>query len=170
MNKLKELLELRTTTYKEDLLAYINKNQTNYNTAIELCLVDDQPYSWRTAWMLSHATTKNDSRLKKKLLDIIKAIPNKVDGQQRELLKVVMKMQPLNEEQEGYFFDVCMQLWEDVNKQPAVRFYAGCCIIDTAYKYPEIKNELEYLFGEYYTKTLSPGIKRSFDKRLRKLN
>ncbi len=169
MSELKSLLELRTMNYKEDLLAFINKDEVNYNQALELCLINNQPYSWRMAWIFCHATKKNDARLKGRLLEIIKAIPNKKDGQQRELLKVVMKMEPLAEELEGHFFDVCMQLWEDINKQPAVRYYAGCCIINTAHKYPDIKNELDYLFGDYYTKTLSPGIKRSFDKRLKKL-
>tara|TARA_Y100000588_G_C13683555_1_gene681393 strand:+ start:458 stop:577 length:120 start_codon:yes stop_codon:yes gene_type:complete len=37
-----------------------------------------------------------------------------------------------------------------------------------AKKYPEIKNELDYLTADYYTKTLYAGIKRIFEKELAK--
>jgi len=39
-----------------------------------------------------------------------------------------------------------------------------------AKKYPEIKNELEFLTSDYYTQTLSPGIKRIFERKLALLN
>jgi hypothetical protein len=39
-----------------------------------------------------------------------------------------------------------------------------------AAKYPDIKNELEVLFGEYYIQSLSPGIKRIFERKLTQLN
>jgi len=43
-------------------------------------------------------------------------------------------------------------------------------MLTMATKYPEIKNELEVLFGDYYTQSLSPGIKRIFERKLAKLN
>ena len=36
----------------------------------------------------------------------------------------------------------------------------------TSNKYPEIENELEYLLGDYYLKTLSSGIKKSLFKKI----
>jgi hypothetical protein len=166
--ELKNLLDRKHS--KDYFVAFLNKNNNNFKQAIALVQTGEQPYAWRAAWVLCHAIKKQDKRILSYLLDIIKAIPNKKDGQQRELLKVVMKMEPLTEDAEGYFYDVCTNLWEDVNKQPAVRYYAGCYMITMAGKYPEIKNELEVLFGEYYTQSLSPGIKRIFERKLVKLN
>ena len=166
--ELKNLLDRKHS--KDYVVAFLNKNNNNFKQAIALVQTGEQPYAWRAAWVLCHAIKKQGKRILSYLLDIIKAIPNKKDGQQRELLKVVMKMEPLTEDAEGYFFDVCTNLWEDVNKQPAVRYYAGCYMITMAGKYPEIKNELEVLFGEYYTQSLSPGIKRIFERKLVKLN
>lgn len=40
----------------------------------------------------------------------------------------------LNEKIEGIFFDVCMNIWEDVKKQPAVRYYCRLFIIEMAKK------------------------------------
>ena len=54
-------------------------------------------------------------------------------------------MEPLQKDTEGYFFDVCTELWEDVNKQPTVRYYAGCYILTMAAKYPDMKNKLELI-------------------------
>jgi hypothetical protein len=164
-----ELIKLLNRQHaKDDVVAFLNKDNKNFKQAIVQST--EQPYAWRAAWMLCHASKKQDKRILPYLLDIIKAIPNKKDGQQRELLKVVMKMEPLQEDTEGYFFDVCTELWEDVNKQPAVRYYAGCYMLTMAAKYPDIKNELEVLFGEYYTQSLSPGIKRIFERKLTQLN
>ncbi len=64
-------------------------------------------------------------------------------------------------------FDVGMNIWEDV-KTPAVRYYYRFFIIEMIKKYPEIKNELDYLTADYYTKTISPAIKRIFEKELAK--
>ena len=130
-------------------------------------LMENSGTSWRAAWVINHATWKKDNRIAPFISDIINSIEGKKDGHQRELLKIVAK-QPLSEEQEGYFFDVCMNLWQDVNKQAAVRYYCMIFIHKMSEKYPEIENELEYLLGDYYTKTLSSGIQRSLFKKIGK--
>ena len=128
-------------------------------------LIENTTTSWRAAWVINHATWKNDNRIAPYISGIINSIEGKKDGHQRELLKIVAK-QPLSENQEGEFFDVCMNLWQDVNKQPAVRYYCMIFIHKTSNKYPEIENELEHLLGDYYLKTLSSGIKRSLFKKI----
>ena len=127
-----------------------------------------KPSSWRSAWVVNHLMKKDDKRIKKHLTKIIKSINGKTDGHQRELIRIVRKMN-LSEKNEGLFFDICMQVWEDVHKKPATRHYAGLFIIEMAKKYPEIKNELEYLTTDYYTKTLSTDIKRIFERELAKI-
>ena len=76
----------------------------------------------------------------------------------------------LNEDHESLFFDACMNIWEKVKKQPAVRYYFALFILEIARKNAEIKNELEHLNSDYYTQTLSPGIKRIFERELAKIN
>ena len=53
-----------------------------------------------------------------------------------------MKMEPLQEDTEGYFFDVCTGLWEDVSKQPAVRYYTACYML----KGPNSAVEIQSIF------------------------
>lgn len=168
--QLLKLLEGRVD--RENIISILNNgiNTTDFDFLVSHMQKEVKSSSWRSAWIINNAMKKNDERIKKSLIKIIKSITGKADGHQRELLKVVMKMEPLNENAEGYFFDVCTSLWEEVNKQPAVRYYAGCYMITMATKYPEIKNELEVLFGNYYTQSLSPGIKRIFERKLAKLN
>jgi len=125
--------------------------------------------SWRSAWVLHHSIHKNDKRIKPHLKKIILSIQEKKDGHQRELLKIVRKMK-LSEKEEGYFFDVCVSIWEEVHKKTSTRYYPGLFMIEMAKKYPEIKNELKGLTTEYYTQTLSQGIKRIFNRELFKLN
>ena len=130
-------------------------------------LMEEFDTSWKAAWIINHASWKEDNRITPFISDIINSIKGKKDGHQRELLKIVAK-QRLSEDQVGYFYDVCINLWQDVNKQPAVRYYCMIFIHKICEKYPELENELEHLLSDYYTKTLSSGIKRSLFKKIGK--
>ncbi len=166
-----KVLETLGKNLNRDMVTDLLENgfyKENFNFLIKHMQEDVKPTSWRTAWVVGHLMEKDDKKIKKHLTKIIKSIKGKTDGHQRELIKIVRKMK-LNEEQEGLFFDVCMEIWESVNKQPAVRYYCGVYIIEMAKKYPEIKNELEFLTTDYYTQTLSPGIKRIFERELAKV-
>ena len=102
---------------------------------------------------------KNDKRLSPFILKIIKSISGKESGHQRELLKIVSKVK-LSKKQEGYLLDICVNIWEDINIKSGTRYYAMLSILNISKRYPaDIRNEIDYLIGDYYTKTLSPGIK-----------
>ena len=166
---LEELIKLLEGKINKDRIkTLINKEDKIFKFFVQHCCKNEFT-SWRAAWVLHHAIQKNDNRIKPHLKKIILSIKEKKDGHQRELLKIVQKME-LTEKEEGYFFDSCVNLWEEVHKKPATRYYAGLFIIKMAKKYPEIKNELEALTSEYYTKTLSSGIRRIFDRELLKIN
>ena len=167
-----KILETLEGNLNRDMVTDLLENgfyDNNFSFLINHMMEEEKHTSWRTAWVVNHLIEKDDKRVKKDLSKIIQSISSKNDGHQRELIKIVRKMS-LNEDQEGLFFDVCMNIWEVVNKQPAVRYYCGLFILKMAKKYPEIKNELEFLTSDYYLKTLSPGIKRIFERELAKLN
>jgi len=137
----------------------------NFDFLLKHMMEDVKPTSWRSAWVVGHLMDENDTRVKKILPKIIKSIKGKNDGHQRELIRIVRRMK-LSEREEGYFFDICVTLWEEIHKKPATRYNAVLFIIETAKKHPEIKNELEHLTSDYYTQTLSQGIKRIFNREL----
>ena len=127
-------------------------------------LIENSRNSCRAAWVTSHASWKKDHRITPFISDIINSIEGKKNRHQRELLNILSK-QPLSKEQEGISSDVCINLWQDLNKQPAVRYYCMIFIHKMPEKYPEIEKELEHVLGDYYTKTLSSGIQRSLLKK-----
>ena len=110
---------------------------------------------------------KDDKRLSPFILKIIKSISGKESGHQRELLKIVSKFK-LSKKQEGYLLDICINLWEDINIKSGTRYYAMLLILNISQRYPDIKNEIDYLLGDYYTKTLSTGIKCNILKKANK--
>ncbi|MBC8266489.1 MAG: hypothetical protein H8E84_05930 [Flavobacteriales bacterium] len=168
----KEVLESLGKNLNRDMVADLFHNGfywKHFDFLVKHMQKEEKHTSWRSAWVVVHLMKEDDPKIKKHLTKIIKSIESKADGHQRELLKIVRKMK-LSEKNDGLFFDVCINIWESVNKKPATRYYAGLFIIEMAKKYPEIKNELEHLTSYYYTQTLSPGIKRSFDRRLSKIN
>lgn len=153
-------------SHKEEMISFMHAHPEYFEEAIELAIQDKQPYSWRAAWLLWSCISKNDSRVQKHIQNILETIRDKLDGHQRELIKILLLM-TLTEEEEGYLYDVCVQLWKQVEKKPSVRFTAFRCMTKIAHKYPELSNEVTLLSQEMYLSSLSPGVKRSIVKMLK---
>jgi len=164
-----ELEHIIMTSYKEQMISFMEANPEVFEEAIELALGDSQPYSWRAAWLLWSCIKENDTRLQKHIKKILSVIPAKKDGHQRELIKILHIME-LDDEQEGHLFDICMTLWEQINKSPSVRYNAFRFIVKMAKKHPELSNEVQFLTQDHFLDTLSPGVKHSMTKMLKKFN
>lgn len=146
--------------YKKEMISFLNTHSEHFEEAIELALSDKQPYAWRSAFLLGDCMKENDQRIKAYIKNIINVLPNKKDGHQRELLKILLQME-LDEEDEGILFDYCITLWEEINKVPSVRYTAFKFISKIAKKHTDLSNEVILLTQDRYLDTLSPGIKRA---------
>ncbi len=166
MDSIKEVLASRFN--KDQFLSLIQESPNTMEETFQLALGSETPVSWRAAWVLNHATSKNDQRIKNHASKIIEILNTKEDGHQRELLKLLDKIE-IDEELEGILFDKCVTIWEAVEKSPSVRVVAFRVLAQVAIKYPEMKNELAFLTQDHYVDSLSPGIKRSLKKTIEKL-
>ena len=165
----KSLNNILTATLRKDkMVVFLKKNPNLFDETIKVSLGNEKPQSWRAAWLIGQLITKNDKRIKPHIKSILKAIKEKEDGHQRELLKILMKMN-LSEKQEGILFDECISIWEDINKSSSVRGFAFLIITNTVKKYPELISEIGFLTQEHYTETLSPGIRHSVIKIIKGL-
>jgi len=140
-----------------------------FEEAIELAVADKQPYSWRAAWLLWSCMEENDQRIKKYIEDIVSVVKDKNDGHQRELIKILLQME-LKEKYEGILFNICMDVWEQINKSPSVRITALKFIIKIAKKHPELSQEISFLTQDHYLESLSPGVKHSVSKMMNEFN
>lgn len=152
---------------KDFLIQLFQEQAEVHASAIQLSLTHQQPQAWRATWILKHCTSKNDTRIFPYIDKYIKIITNLKDGHQREILNILDKM-TLDEEQEGRLFDICMSIWENITKAPAVRYLAFKHIHKTCTKYPELENELLFLCQDQYLESLSPGIKKIILKTISK--
>ncbi len=157
--RIHDILEERL--HKDALLKKIKNDDVYIQEIIVLAYGDEEPQSWRSAWILNHLMKKNDKRISPHLNEYLREIKTKKDGHQRELLKILEKME-LSERQEGDLFDACMDIWETLSKSPSVRVVAFRVMMGIVKKYPELWNEIEFLTEEQYTETLTPGITRTF--------
>ena len=156
-------------SYKSEMISFMNDHPEYFEEAVELAVSDKQPYSWRAAYVLWSVIEENDKRIKKHLKKIVGAVKNKNDGHQRELLKILLMME-LDEKYESALFDICMSVWEQMNKAPAVRVNAFKFIFKIAKKHPELKQEISFLTQDHYLETLSHGAKHSIKKLMNELN
>ena len=151
------------------MISFMHAHPEYFEEAIQLAISDRQPYAWRAAWLLWSCIEENDDRIKKYIRNIVDTLETKDDGHQRELLKILLKLE-LNEEYESILFDHCMNIWEGINKSPSVRVNALKFIIKIAKKHPELAKEITYLTEDHYLESLSPGAKNSVSKLMKKLN
>jgi len=148
---------------KAEIVAALEKNPELFSRLIDISVSGKQSLAWRAPWVISGLMQDNDLRIKPRLKALIDAIDGKKDGYQRELLKIIYKMD-IPEELEGALFDKCSNIWEVTKKSSSVRIMAFRIMIGIAKKYPELKNDLLFFTQQHYTETLSPGIKKSLLK------
>ena len=156
------------SSYKEEMVAFLKSHPEYFNEAIELAISDDQPFAWRSAFLLGSCMEDNDTRIKKYVNPIFASIKTKKDGHQRDLLRILYRMQ-LTDKSEGITFDICIRLWEQISKDPSVRITALKFIIKTAKQHPELLNEITVLMQDHYLESLSPGVKKSVNRMLREI-
>ena len=156
------------SSYKDELISFMRTNPEHFNEALRLALSDKQPFAWRAAFLLWGCMDDNDKRIRKHIPAIVKCIKDKGDGHQRELLKILSRME-IGEKYEGKIFDLCMKLWEQPDKVPSVRVTAFKFIVKIAKKYPELLNEISFLTQDHYMETLSPGVRHSVTRMMESL-
>jgi len=164
-----ELENKLLSSYKDEMISFMENHPEYFDEAVELALADKQPYSWRSAGLLWGCMEKNDKRIKKYVKRIVETLETKDDGHQRELLKILLQME-LNEEHEGKLFNLCMNIWEQIDKAPAVRVNAFKFIVKIAKKHPELFQEITFLTQDHYLESLSPGAKHSVKKMMKQIS
>lgn len=166
---MKSVLESKLiNSYKKEMISFLKSHPEHFDEAIKLAISDDQPYSWRSAWLLWSCMEENDKRIQKHIKSIVNSIKTKKDGHQRELLKILYQME-IKEKYEGVLFDICITIWEQIGKVPSVRYTALKFIIKIAKNHPDLLDEIEFLAQDHYWKSLSPGVKRSIEKMMKEV-
>lgn len=150
-----------------EMLSYINSKPQLFNDLIEASLDTVHPKAWRAAMLLGHAMKKSDQRVSPYIDEFIKCLPMlKHDGHQRQLYIILDKLS-LDEDQNGHLFNHSLSIWEQVHKIPSTRYRAFFAMTKMTKDYPELKEELLLFTTDYYTQTLSEGIKGSFQKLIK---
>lgn len=163
-----KLEQILMTVYKEQMIVFMHDHPECFDEAVQLALGDKQPYSWRAAWLICSCIEENDLRITPYIDSIIESARIKKGGHKRELVKILLFMD-LNDDQEGYLFDICVDTWENIRQQPSIRYMAFRFIMKTCKKHKELISEIEYLTQNHYLESLSPGVKHSVRKMINEL-
>lgn len=153
------LEDILHNSYKKGMVAYVKNNPEVIGELMKLSITNKKPFSLRAALILSDCIEENDERLIAFIPSILEALPACSDGQQRDLFRVLKKME-LTDDQEGQVFEMAIDIWCQLAKQPGTRYLAYMMLIDIANKYPELLHEIILLSTDEYFEKLSPGIKR----------
>ena len=160
------LERILTSSYKTGMISYMDAHPEDFDEAVKLAIADKQPYSWRAAWLLWSCMEENDPRIQGYIKNIINTLTTKNDGHQRELLKILLQME-FNEKYEGFLFNVCVTVWEKINKSPSVRLTAFKIIVRIAKRHPDLVHEIAFLTQNQYLDSLSPAVRKSVDRMIK---
>lgn len=149
---------------RQEVIAFLKSNKAARAYFRQICLLP-KAYAWRAAWLLRGALDLTDNH-EEWVEMAVGLLAQFDDGHQREILKILGEL-PLHENDEGPLFDVCMGIWEKPGKSPSVRMSAFLFILDTVKKYPELKAELNHLTQEHFMESLSPGVRKALEKRVK---
>lgn len=157
------------TSRKAQMIAYLNVHPRDFTEAIKLAISNRQPFSWRAAWLLWSCMKENDERVFGYIDDIVRSLPGKKIGHQRELIKILLLLE-LEEKYQGLLFDLCLSIWQKLENKPSARFTAFKMILKIGEKHPDLKDEINFLVGNEYMNSLSAAVRKSVLKMLEKLN
>ena len=109
----------------------------------------------------------NDKRVIPYIDLIVKNLADKKDGHQRELIKILEKME-LTIDQEGFLFECCLNIWKSTEKSPSTRIKSFQLLCQIATKHPELKREIIHYTSTEYFHNLGKGIGKTYIKLFRK--
>ncbi len=129
----------------------------------------DNPDAWKAVWILNLYLDRYDgqqiiSHYRDAFIENLHKIQK--DGHIREIIKLLTKIK-LSEEHESEVFDYCFSQLSNNKIQASVRAMSFQFILNAAKKYPEITEEIEYIF-EDIKNYLSPGIRSSIQNKIMK--
>lgn len=153
---------------KELMIAYLKDHPGEVEEAIQLAISDQKKLSWRAAWVLSEILPEQAHKISLHIDKILEVLPEFEDGHQRELIKVLQQCD-LDEDQESLLYDHCVNIWEQIRKQPSVRYKAFEIMAHTSDKYPELIHEVLMLTEPQFVNSLSPGIRNGVLRLIRAL-
>lgn len=154
--------------FKPDAERVLKEHPELIMQILPICLTNEPPMCWRAAWVTRTVIEENDARVRPYIDKILDVLPEKEDGHQRELMKLLQRMK-LSDDQESILYDLSVTIWESVRKKPSVRYTAFEHIIKMVYKYPELEHELDAITQPQYLNSLSPGVKAGVLKSHSKL-
>jgi hypothetical protein len=72
----------------------------------------------------------------------------------------------LSDEIEGKLFDICVNIWGKLGKQPSVRYNAFKLMVKIIKKHPDLSKEILFLTESHYTDSLSDTVNKSISKMI----
>ncbi|MGB0346063.1 MAG: hypothetical protein ACPGGA_01185 [Balneolaceae bacterium] len=155
--------------FKKDVFNFMNQFPEEFESIVVLTITDEKPICWRAAWVVQTFMEQDDERVQPYVDAILQIIPQKEDGHQRELLKILAQMN-LNDDRESILYDECVAIWESVRKKPGTRYFAFQQMVKMVEKYPELMQEIHAVTQPQHINTLSPGVRQGVVKLIQQLN
>ncbi|MEZ5072930.1 MAG: hypothetical protein R2751_18780 [Bacteroidales bacterium] len=142
------LLDFPSGPEKVALLKEVGRNPVLRNELCSLALEDQDPLSWRAAWILNGADEACPGIDWSFLPEIVESLPHlKSTGTLREFLRLLTR-HPVPEDSQGLLIDRCFHYLAMERYPVAVKVHAMQIVFDHTLLYPELKEELSMVLQD----------------------
>ncbi len=141
----------------------------NYKNLVDITLTNNNPKSWRAAWLMDKINDQAPDLIINYIPEIIEQLKvEKSDGKKRHLLKLI-SLKEIPDEYLGFLTDFCIAIFTSSKKPIAVRVHAMQILGNIAMKEPDLKPEIILIMEHEMENHGSAGIVSRCKKILKKL-
>jgi hypothetical protein len=137
-----------------------------FNTLWEFVRRGEPKLSWRSCWILDHATENNTDLIDPilpEVYDMLNSCSDTFDGTVRHLLKFVLR-RPVLEEKGGLLIDKCMKWLQSETVPTAIRANAAEYLYNIYLLQPDFRFELASVYDAIIERGASPGLENKLKK------
>jgi len=147
----------------------IVRNPELYKMLTEIAFYDENPKTWRAAYLIDKINDSYPELLRPFLNEMIEQLKiEKSESKKRHFLKLI-SMNDLPQEQQGFLTDFCINVFTS-NKEPvAVRVHAMQVLFNISDKQPDLKSEILIIIEHEMENHFSAGILSRGNKLAQKL-
>lgn len=158
MDKKKLLELLENWENMELILQHREMMLACFPLLMEIALYDRSRFSWRAAWAADKIHEKNPGIASTWVGRMAEALPGlKHHGKKRQFLKLI-SLSPLQEEQESFLLDFCIEKLCSSKETIAVKAYSMQILYNISEKEPDFKPELLDIIEQEMEIRPDPGI------------
>ncbi|MFZ5940121.1 MAG: hypothetical protein ACOYXB_06065 [Bacteroidota bacterium] len=126
---------------RDRIISEIGSSQENFDELVSLMIFEDDPVSWRAAWVADYCDEACPGLATRHLPALIRQLPKKSDGFRRSCLRMISRHK-VGPKEQGRLADLCFNWMVTETVPVAIKVHCMQILANLTQQYPELTGEL----------------------------